>query len=143
VKPVRQLVPLATAAAELSVSQRTLRRWISCGLLPAYRTGTSSSASIAPTSTRSHGQSPPREPRGRPDMGQNETPVRDGGSAATTKSVPEQIRRRREAALTLPPMPCGHRDPVDCRESCRRRRQDRSRGPAARTGWWRQGGGRW
>jgi excisionase family DNA binding protein len=39
VKPVRQLVPLATAAAELSVSQRTLRRWISCGLLPAYRTG--------------------------------------------------------------------------------------------------------
>jgi hypothetical protein len=45
----------------------------------------------------------------------------------TTKSAPivqaagdiaAQIRRRRTAADRLPPLPCGHRDPVDCR-NCR------------------------
>jgi hypothetical protein len=33
--------------------------------------------------------------------------------------VPAQLRRRREAADRLPPRSCGHRDPLDCRESCR------------------------
>lgn len=39
----------------------------------------------------------------------------DGMMAALGASEPEeaelQIRRRREAALRLPPLPCGHRDP--------------------------------
>ncbi|MGW7107000.1 hypothetical protein ACWGHU_12665 [Streptomyces xanthophaeus] len=35
-----------------------------------------------------------------------------GGSTAVT--VPQQLRRRREAAYRCPPLPCGHRDPLDC-----------------------------
>jgi hypothetical protein len=49
----------------------------------------------------------------------NETPGKAGGSASTTPSIPDQLRRRREASYRLPPLPCGHRDPLDCRESCR------------------------
>ncbi|MFI1449069.1 hypothetical protein [Streptomyces virginiae] len=35
-----------------------------------------------------------------------------GGSTAVT--VPQQLRRRREAAYRCPPLDCGHRDPLDC-----------------------------
>ncbi|WP_327282282.1 hypothetical protein [Streptomyces sp. NBC_01205] len=38
-----------------------------------------------------------------------------GGSTAAT--VPQQLRRRREAAYRCPPLPCGHRDPLDCAAS--------------------------
>lgn len=38
-----------------------------------------------------------------------------GGSTVVT--VPQQIRRRREAAYRCPPLPCGRRDPLDCAAS--------------------------
>jgi hypothetical protein len=48
----------------------------------------------------------------------------DAGSNVETSLPPDpgidpdelakQLRRRREASRRLPPMPCGHRDPLDC-----------------------------
>lgn len=33
-----------------------------------------------------------------------------------TESLRDQLARRREAALRMPPLACGHRDPMDCRD---------------------------
>lgn len=38
-EPARRLVPVAKAAAAMSVSTRTIRRYIARGDLPAYRVG--------------------------------------------------------------------------------------------------------
>ncbi|MEU4950021.1 hypothetical protein [Streptomyces lavendulae] len=35
-----------------------------------------------------------------------------------TETIATQIRRRRLAARNLPPLRCGHRDPLDCRDDC-------------------------
>ncbi len=43
--------------------------------------------------------------------GDSETSVTDRPPA---DGIPAQLRRRRAAALRLPPLPCGHRDPLDC-----------------------------
>jgi len=33
---------------------------------------------------------------------------------AARSDVPAQVRRRAAAAALLPPLPCGHRDPISC-----------------------------
>jgi hypothetical protein len=57
--------------------------------------------------------SPPNNDRGRP--GEEAAPGvgLDASSVVDPADVPAQIRRRRGAALRLPPMPCGQRDPLD------------------------------
>jgi hypothetical protein len=54
----------------------------------------------------------PKEPAPEP------TTQTTASKIAPAADVPAQIRGRREAADRLPSMPCGHRDPLDCRESC-------------------------
>lgn len=45
-----------------------------------------------------------------------------GGSTSSVPgrdSIAQQLRRRRLASYRLPPLPCGHRDPLlDCRGRC-------------------------
>ncbi|MFE3580567.1 hypothetical protein [Streptomyces vinaceus] len=37
--------------------------------------------------------------------------------ATPPPDLADQLRRRREAAYRCPPLPCGHRDPLDCLSS--------------------------
>lgn len=57
------------------------------------------------------------------DLGQRQPPQTDTSSVADVPGEDEkddiaaQLRRRREASWRLPPMPCGHRDPLDCKRA--------------------------
>jgi hypothetical protein len=54
------------------------------------------------------------------------TPVKGSAASivphATDDQMAAQLRHRREASTRLPPMRCGHYDPIDCRPRCWRRR---------------------
>jgi hypothetical protein len=39
-------------------------------------------------------------------------------ASGTKPSITAQLRTRRESSWRLPPMPCGHHDPLDCRSTC-------------------------
>jgi len=57
-------------------------------------------------------------PQARPNV---ENPVTDTDSLTPggdeIAELAEQLKRRREASWRLPPLECGHRDPLDCRRA--------------------------
>lgn len=57
--------------------------------------------------------------RGRPRRGGPNIAQGDGttGSVAWAADVATRLRHRRAAGYRLPPMPCGHRDPLDCQRA--------------------------